>query len=212
MLQFRGLCFGMSTAPQEIGWTHNNLVDLQWWMLQSNLPAGRDLQDVSLDFLLYMDASIHSWGCSLLHYTVGGLWSKEESALHIYLLELQSVWLALLHFQHLQGKIVGVFADNTTALAYLSYHGSTHSSALNDEAQWTLCWVESKSICLWPQFISGSYNVVADFISRRSQVLSTEWTLHLEFCRALWWLWGMPLMDLFASSLNCSSMPSPRFR
>ena len=97
-------------------------------MLESNVLASMDLRDVSLDFLLYMDASTCSWGCSLFHHTVCGLWSKEESALHINLLELQAVWLALLHFQHiLQGKMVGVFAYSITALACLSYLGGTHS-------------------------------------------------------------------------------------
>ena len=97
---------------------------------------------------------------------------------------------------------VGVCADNTTALAYLSHQGGTHSSALNDEAQRTLRWEESKSISLRTQFISGSRNVVADSLSRRSQVLSTEWTLHHEVCRALWRLWGMSLVVLFITSQN----------
>ena len=83
-----------------ISWTPDNLLDLQCWILQSNLFAGRDLWDMSSDFLLYTDASTHDWGCSLLHHTVSDLWSKEESALHFYLLELWAVWLAFLHFQH----------------------------------------------------------------------------------------------------------------
>ena len=119
-----------------IGWTPDNLVDLQRWRLLSNLLASRDLRDVSLDFLLYTGASTRGWGCSLLHLTASGLWSEEESALYIYLLKLRAVWVALLHFQHLpQGKTVGVFAENTTALAYLSHQGGTHSLALNDETR-----------------------------------------------------------------------------
>ena len=47
-----------------------------------------------------MDASTQGWGCSLLHHTMDGLWSEEESALHSNLLELQAVWLALFQFQH----------------------------------------------------------------------------------------------------------------
>ena len=69
-------------------------------MLQSNLFAGRDLRNMSPDFLLYMDASTRDWGCSLLYHIANDLWSKEESALHFYLLELWAVWLAFLHFQH----------------------------------------------------------------------------------------------------------------
>ena len=89
---------------------------------------------MSQDFLLYTDASTHGWGCFLLHHTVGDLWSKENSTLHINLLELRAVRLALLQFQHLTGKTVVVFAD-ITALAYLLQQGGTHSSALNNEVQ-----------------------------------------------------------------------------
>ena len=74
-------------------------MDIQWWMLQSNLFAGKDLRDVSLDFLLYTDTSTRVWGCSL-HHTMSDLWSEEESAFHFYLLELWAVQLTLLQFQH----------------------------------------------------------------------------------------------------------------
>ena len=95
-----------------IAWTPDNLMDLHWWMLESNLLAGSDLRDVSLDFLLYTDASTHGWGCSLLHHAAGGLWSEIESTLRINLLELWAVWPTLLQVQHLlQGKTVGFFTD-----------------------------------------------------------------------------------------------------
>ena len=74
----------------------------------------------SPDFLLYTDASTHGWGCSLLHHIADGLWSQEKSALRINLVELRAVRLALLQFQYLlRGKTVGMFADSTSALAYL---------------------------------------------------------------------------------------------
>lgn len=60
----------------------------------------------------------------------------------------------------------------------------------------------NRSITLSTQFIRGSRNVVADCLSRRSQVLSSEWTQHQDVCRALRRLWGMPLVDLFATSQN----------
>ena len=129
----------MHDTSLRIAWIPDNLTDLQWWTLKSNLLAGRDLRNVSPDFLLFTDASIYGWGCSLLHYTVGGLWSKEESTLHINILELWAGRLALLQFQHfLKDKTVGVFAEITTALAFLLHQGGTHSSVLNNEAQWTL--------------------------------------------------------------------------
>jgi len=151
-----------------ISWTPDILLDLQWWAQESNLLAGQDLREASPDFLLYTDASTEGWGGSLLHHTTGGLWSEEESASHINLLELRAIRLALLHFQHLlQGKTVGVFADNTTALAYIAHQGGTHSSTLNNEAQRILRWAEDKAITIKTQFVSGTCNVVADSLSRR---------------------------------------------
>ena len=142
-------------------------------------------------------------GVALLPHPAGGLWSEAELALHITLLELRAVRLALLHFRRLwQGKSVGVFVVNTTALAYLSHQGGTHSSVLNAEAQRTLRWAEAHSITIRTQFVRGTRNVVADSLSWGSQVISTEWTLHHEVCRALWRLWGRPLVDLFATSQN----------
>ena len=156
-------------------------------------------QHLDSDFLLYTDAFTHGWGCSFLHHTASDLWSEEESVFHFYFMELWVVWLAVLHFQHLlQGKTVGEFAETTTALAYPPHQGCTHFSALNNEAQWTLCLAGSKSISLQLQSISRFLNVVADSISQRYQVLSTKWTLYHEICQALQQLWGMPLMDLFA--------------
>ncbi|MPC17309.1 hypothetical protein E2C01_010160 [Portunus trituberculatus] len=107
----------------------------------------------------------------------------------------------------LQGKMVGVFMDNITALAYLSHHGGIHSLTLNDEVQRMLRWAEDRAIVLRPQLISGSHNTVADSLSQESQVISMEWTL--------WQLWGMPLVDLFTTSQNfrlpafVSLLPNP---
>lgn len=205
-LQFRLHSLWSGTSQKDtvrISWTPDILQDLQWWTQESNLLAGQKLIEASPDFLLYTDASTEGWGCSLLHHTTGGLWSKRDSSCHINFLELKAVRLALLHFQHLlHGRTVGLFSDNTTALAYLAHQGGTHSSTLNLEAQRILRWAESKSISIRTQFIRGSHNVVADSLSRRHQVIPTEWTLHQEVCQDLWKLWGRPLIDLFATSQN----------
>ena len=210
-LRMRGLQFRLrsqwSRHTQDdlvlISWTVDNLRDLRWWKQESNLLVGRNLQDITTDLLLYTDASSQGWGASLLHHTAGGLWSMEESTLHINILELRAVGLALHHFQHLLiNKTVGVCSDNTTALAYLSHQGGTHSIPLNGEAQRILRWAEEKSIFIQTQFISGIRNVVADSLSRRNQVLSTEWTLHSDVCHSLWKIWGSPMIDPFATSQN----------
>ena len=177
--------------------------DLDWWLDTRNLEAGQPLQLASPDLCLYTDASEVGWGASLLQDSTSGLWNDYEKLLHINVLELRAIRLGLCHFVEIvQGAVVAVFSDNTTALAYLNKEGGTRSPLLNAEARAILDWAEAHSVRLLTQFVRGVDNVVADGLSRRHQVLSTEWTLHQDVCRQLWRVWGSPTVDLFATSLN----------
>ena len=80
----------------------------------------------------------------------------------------------------LRDQLVALYAGNTTALAYLKKQGGTRSQTLNSVAQTTLRLCEVHRIQLLPQFIPGKLNVLADFLSRKSQVLSSEWALCSE--------------------------------
>ena len=57
------------------------------------------------------------------------------------------------------------------------------------------------SVRMLPQFVSGHLNILADSLSRGSQVLGSEWTLCMEVCRELSRRWPVTV-DLFATSLN----------
>ena len=61
-------------------------------------------------------------------------------------------------------------------------------------------WTELKEISILPQFVPGWDSVVADALSRLSQVIGAEWNLHQEvFCLRKRW----PVtIDLCTSSLN----------
>ena len=77
--------------------------------------------------------------------------------------ELLAVQLGLLQFRSpLQGRTVAVFCDYATAVTYLRKEGGTRSPLLNTLAQGILCWTESLSIRLAPQFLPGSDTVLAD--------------------------------------------------
>ena len=104
----------------------------------------------------------------------------------------------------------GFFCDNTTAVAYLRKEGGTRSSLLNTLAQEILRWTESLSICLAPQFLPGSNNVLADALSRPHQLPHSEWSLNMTVFQSLRRLWPIQL-DLFATSENhrCSIYFSP---
>jgi hypothetical protein len=52
------------------------------------------------------------------------------------------------------------------------------------------------------QHIPGRLNVLADLLSRRHQVIQTEWSLSPTVARQIWKVWGQPHLDLFATAAN----------
>ena len=117
------------------------------------------------------------------------------------------MFYALQHFLPLvRNTSVAVFADNTTALAYLKNQGGTRSAVLNQTAQDLLQWAELHSVTLLPQFIMGRNNVLADALSRPNQILGSEWTLKLSVFQQLRKRWPVAI-DLFATSLNHRCIP-----
>ena len=194
-----------------IPWSPDCLRDLQWWLQLPRLRQGVSLHQVSPDLGFWSDTSDVSWGAHLGHLTASSLWSHVEVPLSINAKELLAVRRGLLHFQSsLVGKMVSVFCDNSTVVAYLHKEGDTRSPFLNSLAQGILRWSESLSIRLAPQFIPGSLNVLADALSRPHQLPHTEWSLNQDVFRSLRRLWPVQI-DLFATSENrqCSIFFSP---
>ena len=101
----------------------------------------------------------------------------------------------------MSNSTVAVFADNSTALAYLRKRGGTRSLLLNSIAQRILRWAESIDLILVPQFIQGKNNVLADSLSRPNQIQGSEWTLKWEVFQELNRKWPV-MIDLFATLLN----------
>ena len=101
----------------------------------------------------------------------------------------------------LRGKMIALFCDNVTTVAYLRRSGGTRSQVLFLKAREILLWVESMKITLLPQFIQGSLNTRADLLSRPNLVIGSEWTLHQEVVQGLLHQWPA-IIDLFATSLT----------
>ena len=187
------------------------LHDLRWWLLLPRLSLVVSLRQVSPDLHFWSDASDVGWGAHLGCQVVSGLWDPQQAALSINARELLSVQLGLFQLRSaLHGRTVAVFCDSTTAVAYLRTEGGTRSPLLHTLAQEILCWTESLSIRLAPQFLPGSNNVLADALSRPHQLPLTEWSLNVTVFLSLRRLWPVQI-DLFASSANhrCSIYFSP---
>ena len=147
------------------------------------------------------------WGAHLVEDTTSGLWSPEELAMSINARELLAIERALAFFApQLQNSSVAVFADNSTAIAYLCNQRGTRSQLLNAVTQRILRWSESLQVTLAPQFIIGRYNVLGDSLSLPNQVLGSEWTLKTEVFQELQKRWPVSI-DLFATSLNHRCCP-----
>ena len=113
------------------------------------------------------------------------------------------------------GHGVALMSDNTTVVAYINKQGGTVSSPLYLLVRQVLTWAEMNSVSIVGRFVPGRRNILADQLSRQGQVIPTEWTLHPRVCQALFEIWGTPVVDLFATSLNrrlpvyCSPVPDP---
>ena len=119
-----------------VPWTPEVELDLLWWFDPNHLLQGVSLEVQHPDLLFWSDASDRGWGAHLHNQFVSGRWSVEERSLSVNLRELRALRLGLLHFSYsLQGMMVGVFTDNTTALSYVKKQGGTYSVARYRGAQ-----------------------------------------------------------------------------
>ena len=176
--------------------------DLQWWSDDRNILARVSLATPHTDHHFWSDASDQGWGAHVGDQFVSGRWSQEEIEMAINLRELRAICLALQHFQcQLAVLSVGVFADNTTVLAYVQKQRGTHSRLLNEEARLLLRWAEKQQILLLSQFVIGTHSVVADSLSQPNEVIVSEWTLAQEVVYHLVRRWPANI-DLFAMALN----------
>ena len=177
--------------------------ELIWWAEQGRIEQGLSLQKKNPSHKLFSDASREGWGATIGGHHLSGKWSPSEKKLHINILELKAIWLALQEVLPIvKGQTIAVFLDNTTALSYIRKQGGTKSWSLFRLVQEMILWLEKNNVNLLPQFIQGSRNSVADALSRKGQILATEWILHQDVCLMLWKMWGRPMVDLFATSLT----------
>ena len=176
---------------------------LLWWLKEGRLSQGIPISLSPPEISMETDASTIGWGCRIESHLSQGLWSQQERQLHINILELRAIYNAIFQNKHLlQGKVVALYGDNTTALAYIKHWGGTKSPDCYLEACNVLLLAESLQILLIPRFIQGTDNVIADALSRPHQSQTMEWSLHPLICQNLWSLWGTPQIDAFATRFN----------
>ena len=174
-----------------------------WWTNRDNLRRGVPIGTIDVEYYLYTDSSAQGWGAHLQELTASGIWSQDQSQLHINVLELQAIWLGLRAFiQRVENAKVALMSDNTSAVAYLRIQGGTKSLAMSDLATDICLWAEKRGMTLIPRHLPGHLNVLADHLSRRGQILKTEWSLNQTIADRIFRAWGRPFVDLFALGRN----------
>ena len=176
---------------------------LQWWLGYHNVMTGIPIVSPEPQLEIFTDASLFGWGAHLDRQVISGVWTEDQSLLHINWLEMEAVRLALLHFQAiLPHKVVLIASDNTTVVAYINRQGGTKSDTLYQLVEKILVWCQYHHIVLRARHIPGNLNVLADLLSRRHQIIPTEWQLHSGIFQVLCRLWDTPHIDLFATYFN----------
>ena len=178
---------------------------LRWWDSPYLLRQGVPLLVSPPELFLFTDASLVGWGAHLepVGLMTSGLWSPQESLLHINNLELRSVLLALRFFQqHIVGQSILVSTDNTTVVSYITRQGGTHSPALCMETWDLLTWCHDNCVTIQVRHLPGKLNVLADQLSRRNSVLPAEWKLNPVVVASIFQLFSQPMVDLFATRFN----------
>ena len=144
-------------------------VHLRWCLLRSNVMAKAALHPPKYVTSIYMDASVRGWGAHCAHMITQGLWSTQQSKLHVNVLELKAVLLALKTFVpqlSFQQRIIQVASDNTTVCAYINKQGGTRSWDMFALTWHLFAFCQKNKVVLSARHVPGVMNLVADQLSR----------------------------------------------
>lgn len=137
------------------------------------MPLSSPLPQLSLG----TDASLSGCGAHLLpdFSAASGWWPPDLASKHINWLELQVVWLALIHWEtRLSRQELLILFDNATVVAYIQKQGCTRSPLLCMLLYQVLLWCRDRGILLHARHILGHLNVLANSLSWQGQLRHTK--------------------------------------
>jgi hypothetical protein len=179
-------------------------LDVQWWLSSKNTQRGVPLGRFQPDTQLFTDSSLFRWGAHLLTgESVTRRWEPQELPQSINGLELRAVLKGVYHFKEdLAHKNVLIVTDNMSAVYYINKQGGTRNTNLLKITLELYHLTESLGMVIKARHIPGRLNVLADGLSRREQILPTEWSLNPKVVQRIWEVWHQPQVDLFATRFN----------
>ena len=192
----------------------NAKLELKWW-IANVMSSYKTIRVPPHSHCITTDASLSGWGCVYMNETTGGRWSKDESDIHINVLELKAVLLSLQTFlSHVTSSHIKIKSDNSTAVSYINNLGGVKSITCHKIAREIWIWAISRNNHISAEHLPGVENVVADKASRVFDE-NTEWQLVPTIFNYISDRLGPFDIDLFASRLNfqcsdyCSWKPDP---
>ena len=174
-------------------------MDIRWWISHIHCQSKSFLVP-AVEFEITTDASTIGWGARLGDAETKGHWASSELD-HINLLELKAVLYGLQSLvRDIRDTHVLVRSDNATTVACINRHCSIKESLLDVTID-IFDWCSERGIYLSASHIRGVSNVEADRLSRDVKV-NTEWMLKPKLFQGLLHIFGVPIIDLFASRIN----------
>jgi hypothetical protein len=173
--------------------------ELEWWRDKLSQWNGLGLLPVNPQYEIYTDASQSGWGIVCNQRIWSQSWNATELPFHINYKELLVIW-KVVQLRQFQGKILRIYCDNTTTIAYVNKFGGTISPLLTDLATKIWDWCLKTNTRLTLAYVPTHFNP-ADSPSRRLDA-QLEWQISKEYFNYLNKRWGPHQVDLFASPSN----------
>ena len=112
------------------------------------MTATKSLKMPPIDTTTCNDANFDGWGSVCEKSDTGGMWTKQEQALHINTLEVLGAKLGLFSFvkDNKDIKYIRVMMDNNTTVAYTNNNGGVRSDLCDDIAFDIWQWVVERQV------------------------------------------------------------------
>lgn len=182
--------------------------DIVWWLENIDNMNGKSIKLKPVDVWIESDASNEGWGAHLNGCYAGGRWSCQESTFHINYLELLAMFLALKSFfaNGASNLHIGIKSDNQSAISYINNMGGMASLDMDLLSVKIWNWCIEHNFLISAQYLPGSMNLDADFMSRKFSD-SCEWSLKNDIFERICNHFFIPDIDLFASRINHKIIP-----
>ena len=196
--------------PRVLPLTHKILIShqikhhLKWWTNRDRFIQDVPLTPVQETHTLFTDASVSGWGAHLESKGLlfHGVWTNDQSQLHINVLEMMAISMALERAHHVIHNFTVNVTDNASVVSYIIKQRGTFPNLVYGSLEPSVVVSSIRGITLKVRHIPGIFNILADRLSRMLKPVPTKWCLNQTIASLVFSMMGYPNIDLFATRLN----------